>query len=159
MNHVLVLQNATSHLPVPSEADLNRWMNAALQDTYSNFEVTVRLVDEAESRELNHQYRDRDSATNVLSFPAEVPGHIKSDLESAGTAMPLGDLVICAPVVSREAGEQGKTEAAHWAHLLIHGVLHLLGHRHDESSEAAAMEQLERKLLAGLGISDPYLLD
>ena len=109
-----------------------------------------RIVDEAEGRALNERWRGRDHATNVLSFPAELP---------PGVALPLlGDLVVCAPVVAREAAEQGKAEADHWAHLVIHGTLHLLGFDHETEAEATVMEDLERALLAGLGIGDPYAI-
>ena len=110
----------------------------------------MRIVDEAEGRALNARWRGRDYATNVLSFPAELP---------PGVALPLlGDLVVCAPVVAREAAEQGKPEADHWAHLVIHGTLHLLGFDHESESDAVVMEGLERELLAGLGIGDPYAI-
>jgi probable rRNA maturation factor len=112
-------------------------------------EVAIRIVDADEGRALNLQYRGRDYATNVLSFPADLP---------PGLNLPLiGDLVICAPVVAREAAEQGKKPADHWAHLTIHGTLHLLGYDHIEEAEAEAMEGLETRVLAGLGIADPYL--
>jgi len=114
-------------------------------------EVSVRVVDEAESRGLNAQYRGKDKATNVLSFPSGAIAGLP-----AGQPVPLGDIVICAAVVAKEAQEQGKPEPDHWAHMLIHGTLHLLGFDHEDSAEAAEMEALETRLLAGLGISDPY---
>jgi len=110
--------------------------------------VTIRIVGEAEGRSLNARWRDRDRATNVLSFPAELP-------EGAGVNL-LGDVVVCAPVVEREAHAQGKRLADHLAHLLIHGILHLRGHDHTSPKEAEAMEALEIALLAGFGIADPY---
>ncbi len=141
------LQCATA-APVPDAADFRRWVAAATAGRREDWELAIRLVDEDESRLLNRDYRDRDRPTNVLSFPAELP---------AGVTLPLlGDLVICAPVVIREAAEQGKTETAHWAHLTIHGVLHLLGFDHMTSVEAACMEGEERAIMAGLGWSDPY---
>jgi probable rRNA maturation factor len=112
-------------------------------------EVSIRIVDAEEGQALNRQYRGRDYATNVLSFEADLP---------PGVNLPLiGDLVICAPVVAREAAEQGKKANDHWAHLTIHGTLHLLGYDHIEDGEAEEMEALETRILKGLGIADPYL--
>lgn len=133
----------------PDKAQLRRWCELALRQRTADSELTIRLVDEAEGRELNHTWRHKDYATNVLSFPAEIPDGILD--------IPLlGDLVICVPVVEREAAEQGKTPEAHWAHLVIHGCLHLLGYDHIEEDEALEMEELERQLLAELGHPDPY---
>ena len=126
-----------------------RWIRAALA---APAQLAVRIVDEDEGRALNRDYRGKDYATNVLSFPAEVPEGLPK-----GVKFPLlGDLVICAPVVAREADEQGKALNAHYAHLTVHGVLHLLGWDHEDDKEADAMEQLEREILAELGIADPY---
>ena len=111
-------------------------------------ELSIRLVDSTEGRELNRQYRSKDYATNVLSFPVELPPGIKLPL--------LGDLVICAPVVAREAAEQDKKRRDHYAHLTVHGVLHLLGQDHEIETDAERMEAIERRILAGLGIADPY---
>jgi probable rRNA maturation factor len=105
-------------------------------------------VDEEESRSLNRDYRGKDRPTNVLSFPSSAPAFVGTDL--------LGDLVICVPVVRREAVEQGKGERAHWAHMVVHGVLHLLGHDHQNSAERLVMERLEKEILASLGFPDPY---
>lgn len=139
-----------SAAPVPDDDAFRRWVGAALAGRRETAELTVRIVDEAEGRALNARWRGRDYATNVLSFPAELP---------PGVALPLlGDLVVCAPVVAREAAEQGKPEADHWAHLVIHGTLHLLGFDHERETDAALMEGLERELLAGLGIGDPYAI-
>ena len=148
----LDLQNASSATDLPSEAQLRRWCELALRQRTADSEMTIRLVDEAEGRELNHTWRHKDYATNVLSFPADVPDEFLD--------IPLlGDLVICVPVVEREAREQGKTPEAHWAHLVIHGCLHLLGYDHLEDGEAEEMETLERELLAELGHPDPYAAD
>ncbi|AZZ47739.1 rRNA maturation RNase YbeY [Pseudomonadaceae bacterium SI-3] len=134
---------------IPSEADLRRWCELGLRQRTADSELTIRLVDEPEGRELNRTWRQKDYATNVLSFPAEVPdGLLDIPL--------LGDLVICVPVLEQEAVEQGKTLQAHWAHLVIHGCLHLLGYDHIDDDEAEEMESIERQLLAELGHTDPY---
>jgi probable rRNA maturation factor len=113
--------------------------------------VSVRVVDEDEMHTLNRNFRDQDKPTNVLSFPAgEIAGLPASEMPI------LGDIVVCAGVVTREAAEQGKAVADHWGHMIVHGTLHLLGHDHKSAAEAAAMEGLERDILAGLGITDPY---
>ncbi|TBU90090.1 rRNA maturation RNase YbeY [Stutzerimonas kirkiae] len=144
----LDLQNAsTGH--VPAASDFQAWCTLALRQRSADSELTIRLVDEEEGRELNNNWRHKDYATNVLSFPAEVPDEYLD--------IPLlGDMVICVPVVEREAAEHGKVLAAHWAHLVIHGCLHLLGYDHIEEDEAEEMENLERQLLAELGHPDPY---
>jgi probable rRNA maturation factor len=145
----LDLQIASEGANLPSEAQLRTWCAIALRQRTADSELTIRLVDEAEGRELNNTWRHKDYATNVLSFPADVPDELLD--------IPLlGDLVICVPVVEREAAEQSKTPEAHWAHLVIHGCLHLLGYDHIEDAEAEEMEALERELLAELGHPDPY---
>ena len=145
----LDLQIASEATDLPSEAQLRAWCALALRQRSADSELTIRLVDEAEGRELNNTWRHKDYATNVLSFPADVPDELLD--------IPLlGDLVICVPVVEREAQEQAKTLDAHWAHLVIHGCLHLLGYDHIEDEEAEEMEALERELLAELGYPDPY---
>ncbi len=137
---------------VPAAGSFRRWAGAALAGRIRQADLAIRIVDSDEGRALNRHYRGKDYATNVLSFPAELPEGLPP-----GVRMPLlGDLVICAPVVAREAREQGKPLAAHYAHLTVHGVLHLLGWDHEDGPEAEAMEQLEREILAGLGIEDPY---
>lgn len=147
----LDLQRATD-AAAPDDAAFRRWCELALRQRSADSEMTIRLVDEAEGRELNHTYRHKDYATNVLSFPADVPDDLLD--------IPLlGDLVICVPVVEREAAEQGKALQGHWAHLVIHGCLHLLGYDHIEDDEAEEMEALERELLAELGHPDPYADD
>jgi probable rRNA maturation factor len=139
---------------LPAAVSFRKWVAAALAGRIREADLAVRLVDEAEGRALNRHYRGRDYATNVLSFPAELDEGIKLP---KGVRMPLlGDLVLCAPVIAREAGEQGKRLAAHYAHLTVHGTLHLLGWDHGDEVEAVAMEKLEREILAGLGIDDPY---
>lgn len=145
----LDLQLASCTEGLPGAADFERWCQTALAESRDAAELTIRVVDEDEGRELNRDWRGRDYATNVLSFVADIPPGILD--------IPLlGDLVICAPVVMREAAEQGKTPDAHWAHLVIHGCLHLLGFDHIEEEEAETMEALERRLLASLNYPDPY---
>jgi probable rRNA maturation factor len=135
---------------VPAPASFRRWVTAALAGAGRRqaAELAIRVVDADEGRALNHQYRGKDYATNVLSFPAELPPGVDLPL--------LGDLAICAPIVAREAAEQGKPPIHHWAHMTVHGVLHLLGFDHVDAAEAEAMEALEVRILAGLGIPDPY---
>ncbi len=154
---MLDFENACPHLEVPAETDFARWAALAVattQDKANAKPVTlgIRIVDEQESAQLNRDYRGKDYATNVLSFGHELPDFMLAELEER----PLGDLAICAPVVVREAAEQGKSAADHWAHMVIHGVLHLLGHDHEDDAEAEARETLERNLLKELGIADPY---
>ncbi|MBI2381668.1 MAG: rRNA maturation RNase YbeY [Gammaproteobacteria bacterium] len=143
----LQLASETTGLPGPEQFE--SWVAAALDGLRgTDTELTVRLVDEVEGRELNREYRRKDYATNVLSFPFEAPPGVDLPL--------LGDLVICAPVVTREAAEQGKPVLHHWAHLTVHGVLHCLGYDHIDDDEAEEMEALETQVLARLGIPDPY---
>ena len=132
---------------LPTAEDLETWVVAALADR-EDAELTVRIVGRRESRELNRSYRGKDAETNVLSFPAELPEGIDLPL--------LGDIVICAPLVADEASAQGKPLRNHWAHLAVHGVLHLLGYDHQDDDEAEEMEALETSLLGSLGIPDPY---
>ncbi|MHA7002371.1 rRNA maturation RNase YbeY [Aeromonas schubertii] len=136
---------------LPSEADFQRWLDGTVLGFQPEAEVTVRLVDEAESQDLNLTYRGKDKPTNVLSFPFEAPPGIDLPL--------LGDLVICRQVVEREAIEQDKPLEAHWAHMVVHGCLHLLGYDHIEDDEAEEMEQLERDIMNELGYADPYADD
>ncbi|WP_339461241.1 rRNA maturation RNase YbeY [Pseudomonas sp. EA_105y_Pfl2_R69] len=150
----LDLQRASDAANLPSEAQFRAWCELALRQRSADSELTIRLVDEPEGRELNHTYRQRDYATNVLSFPADVPDEL-GGIPLLDIPL-LGDLVICVPVVAREALEQAKPLEAHWAHMVIHGCLHLLGYDHIEDEEAEEMEALERELLAELGHADPY---
>ncbi|MET0046934.1 MAG: rRNA maturation RNase YbeY [Sedimenticola sp.] len=133
---------------IPGDGLFEHWIAAALAGRRDSAELTIRIVDETESHELNLQYRGKDRPTNVLSFPFEAPEVVESDL--------LGDLVICAPVVAREAEEQGKTLEAHWAHMVVHGTLHLLGFDHQNEQEAEEMEGLEREIIEVMGYPDPY---
>ncbi len=143
----IVVQNATSFTPVPSNQQFERWANAVLHK-HGDAELLIRLVDRQESLQLNAQYRHKNKATNVLSFPADLP-------EEVGLAL-LGDIIICTPIVAEEARDQHKTAEAHWAHLTIHGILHLLGHDHQLEQEASEMESLETRILQSLGFPDPY---
>ncbi|PRD17449.1 rRNA maturation RNase YbeY [Pantoea coffeiphila] len=147
---ILDLQLACeSEQGLPPEADFRRWLEAVLPQFQPESEVTIRVVDEAESHELNHTYRGKDKPTNVLSFPFEAPPGIELPL--------LGDLIICRQVVEKEALEQEKALEAHWAHMVIHGSLHLLGYDHIEDDEAEEMESLETEIMLALGYPDPYI--
>ena len=136
---------------LPEEATFQRWLEAVLPQFQEEAEVTIRLVDEAESNQLNLTYRGKDKPTNVLSFPFEAPPGIELPL--------LGDLIICRQVVEQEAVEQQKTLEAHWAHMVVHGSLHLLGYDHIEDDEAEEMESLETEIMQEMGYPDPYLVE
>ena len=150
----LVVQNDDDIAGVPDDARILCWTQAAVDGANAvleldePYELTVRIVSADESQQLNRDYRGKDYATNVLSFPFEAPPDVDVAI--------LGDLAICADVVIREAQEQKKDVMAHWAHMVIHGTLHLLGFDHIEDDEAEQMEALEIGLLAGFGIADPY---
>ncbi len=150
----LSLGYALPRTGLPTRPQFRQWVLAALNGAGRRFdsEVAIQLVDTAEGQAMNRQYRGKDYATNVLSFPADLPEGLPEDFDFPQ----LGDLVICAPVVAREAAEQGKALGDHYAHLTIHGVLHLLGFDHVQEAEAEEMEALERQILASLGIADPY---
>ena len=139
---------------IPQETEVRSWLEDAYQagkpDARRQSDVSVRVVGEDESRKLNKQYRQQDKPTNVLAFPASLVG-LPDDEHDL-----LGDLVICGPLVEREAEEQGKSAAGHWGHLLVHGMLHLLGYDHETSSQATEMETMERRILANRGVEDPY---
>lgn len=139
---------------VPSLENFETWVSAALGKAASagrEFQLTIRVVDRAEITELNHTYRNKVAPTNVLSFPALLPEELQLPL--------LGDVIICALVVQQEAQEQNKAIDDHWAHLVIHGVLHLVGYDHTDEEEAVKMESLEVDILAGLGIHNPYVVE
>ncbi len=140
---------------LPAAVSFRKWVAAALEGRIREADLAIRLVGNKEGRALNRHYRGKDYATNVLSFPAEIADGVKLP---KGVKMPLlGDLVLCAPVIAREAREQKKPLATHYAHLTVHGALHLLGWNHEDDRDADCMEQLEREILADLGIDDPYL--
>ena len=141
------VQRETSISSLPSDQQFEQWATAVLRG-HGEAELVIRLVDQEESRRLNEQFANRNKPTNVLSFPAGLPPSIGLPL--------LGDIVICAPLVEREAEDQNKTILAHWAHLTIHGILHLLGHDHQSGDEAADMEALETGLVQSFGFPDPY---
>jgi probable rRNA maturation factor len=149
MSYQIDIENNSKSTQIPSIELIETWISTALHsDELTDAEVSVYIVDEIESQELNFQYRQKDKPTNVLSFPADIPDEVGVPL--------LGDLVVCAPVVEREAQEQGKTLEAHWAHMLIHGTLHLLGYDHVEEDEAEVMETLETRLITQLHFPAPY---
>ena len=148
-NNIIDLQNACCAENIPPIELFQQWVDAALNAiTDKQFELTIRLVDSDESQQLNHQYRHKNNPTNVLSFPFEVPDGIELNL--------LGDLVICAQIVEQEAKAQNKVLFNHWAHMVIHGCLHLLGYDHINDNDANEMEALEIKTLANLAINNPY---
>ena len=148
MSASLFLQNQAGRRGVPTRKSFEAWLAAIPDLRRRNVEVNILVVDAVEGRRYNREFRHKDYATNVLSFPYEPLPREKSNL--------LGDLVICAPVVAREAAEQGKRPRHHWAHLTIHGVLHLLGHDHETEAQAQRMEALEIRILASLGTANPY---
>ena len=143
----LDLQNDDGIAGLPAESSFVTWIEAALQRNFAALEQTLRIVGEDESRELNRRYRGMNTPTNVLSFATDAD-YLDYDC--------LGDLVICAPVVAAEAAAQGKTEEAHWAHLVVHGMLHLQGFDHQDPAGTRIMERLEIKILDTLGYTNPY---
>lgn len=146
----IVMQCLVPSDTMPAVTQLKRWAKAALAHKLPAAEITLRIVEPAEIMELNSRYRHKEYATNVLSFPFDAA-------EQAGMDLPLlGDIVICAEVVNREAEEQHKTRAAHWAHMVVHGTLHLLGYDHEKEAEAEIMEQEETLILQQLGFANPY---
>lgn len=148
MSYNVDLQIETRHPNLPRQEQFDRWVTLALSDRRTRGDICIRIVTPEESQTLNRDYRGKDKPTNVLSFPFEAPPGIPVDL--------IGDLAICADVVFAEAEEQGKKPLDHWAHMVIHGTLHLLGFDHINETDAEQMEALERQLLARLDIADPY---
>jgi probable rRNA maturation factor len=142
------VQVAGSRSGLPEVARLRHWARSALAGQRRDAELSIRIVDAAESQALNRRYRGKDKPTNVLAFPAELPPELALPL--------LGDLVICREVVEAEADAQAKPRDAHWAHMVVHGTLHLVGYDHGTAEEAAAMEALEAEILADLGWPNPY---
>ena len=134
---------------IPGKKKIREWAESALSRFRDNAEVTIRIVDEVESKQLNERWRKEKGSTNVLSFPAGGAMSLEPDL--------LGDVVICAPVVEREAKQQHKTFDAHIAHMVVHGILHLLGYDHVKDGDAATMESIEVSILENLGYGNPYI--
>lgn len=152
MNEIDVQYAIEKSSSLPSEVQISTWVNSALSRHETDGGLTVRITDEAEITELNRDYRNQDKPTNVLSFPMDLSVELSEEI---GISM-LGDIIICAPVVEREAAEQNKPLQSHWAHMVIHGTLHLLGYDHIEDEEAEEMESLEIEIMHGLGYKDPY---
>ena len=161
MNVIIDLENASSVSDIPDSAAMSNWASAAQSAVHAlgrpekqarQHSLAIRVVDESESAQLNSMYRNKDAATDVLSFSSSLPAATLQELDE----FPLGDLAICAPVVAREAKEQGKSAEEHWAHLVIHGVLHLNGFDHQVEADAEAMEALETGIMHKLGFADPY---
>lgn len=147
------VQDASGGARMPPFDKIREWAKLAL-GAEARGELTIRIVSKRESAELNERYRGRRGPTNVLAFLSDAPAETKD--APAPELLPLGDLVICAPVLAREAAEQRKQLDAHWAHIVIHGTLHLQGFDHETAEQATVMEGRERELLAGLGFADPY---
>jgi probable rRNA maturation factor len=149
MTLIVDIQMASASEEAPDPQSIERWVGAAIGNQRESTELSVRIVDKEEGQSLNEQYRGSSGATNVLSFPFEN--------ESPELLPLIGDIVICAPVVAKEAVEQNKALNAHWAHMIIHGVLHLLGYDHQDDEQANVMETLETEIMQGLGFPPPYL--
>jgi len=154
-SHKVDIQRVFKSQGQPDRRQIIKWIATALEASGQPYACVIRIVDEAESAELNLHYRHKPGPTNVLSFPFEWPEGLDED--EGGEATLLGDLVICAPVVEREALEQHKQLADHWAHMIIHGLLHLLGYDHIEESDAEEMETKEIAILKKLHIENPYI--
>lgn len=147
----IIIQFADDKKLAPKSSQLKKWAKAVLNDRkIESAEITIRIVDVAEMTHLNSTYRQKSGPTNVLSFPSEIPSEFELDLPT------LGDIVICPDVVNREAEEQGKSREAHWAHMVIHGTLHLLGYDHVNDADADIMEALETEIMHFLGFKNPY---
>lgn len=156
MNNMLMIEvQYAAHAPnLPSKEELISWAEAARTAAAgATGEITLRVVSTAEIQQLNHDYRGKDSPTNVLSFPFFMPEGLPAELHGAI----LGDIALCANIIAAESQAQGKALAHHWAHMVVHGVLHLLGYDHTNDADASEMETLETKILATFGIADPYL--
>ena len=150
------IQIASISQSLPNQEQFIQWVDLATEPARQGADVVIRIVDQVESAELNTTYRQKEGATNVLSFPFTMPDGIPDDALTEGI---LGDLVICAPIVEEQAEQQGKLGLSHWAHMVIHGCLHLQGYDHVESEQAMVMENLEIKLLDSIGIGNPYIDD
>jgi probable rRNA maturation factor len=148
--HTIIIQLATDNSSIPKKTLLRKWAKAALKKNIDTAEVTLRVVGTDEMTELNSTYRHKKGPTNVLSFPFSLPEEVTLDIPI------LGDIVICADVVNQEAEEQGKTQEAHWAHMIVHGIFHLLGYDHEVDEEAEKMEALEIEVMKTMGYANPY---
>ncbi len=148
--HLITVQRAVAKNEMPAATQLKQWAKEVLKSKTPDVEMTIRIVTVAEMTELNTQYRHKTGATNVLSFPYDMPVGLDD-----GPVL-LGDIVICANIVQQEAAAQGKPVIAHWAHMVVHGTLHLLGYDHETPADADIMESLEKMILKKLGFSDPY---
>jgi probable rRNA maturation factor len=142
------VQYAETGMDAPSEESFQQWSAIIPVECASSKEVSIRVVNEDEIAELNSRFRQKQGATNVLAFPAEIPAGVELNF--------IGDIVICAPIVIKQAQEQGKSMESHWAHMTLHGILHLLGYDHIDSQDAEVMEALEVQLLTDLGYANPY---
>jgi probable rRNA maturation factor len=147
--HSIIIQLMTDKTLVPKKSLIRKWATHALSN-HEETEITIRIVDVEEMTELNSTYRKKSGPTNVLSFPSDLPEEIELDMTI------LGDIVICADVVNREAQEQHKTNEAHWAHMIVHGIFHLMGYDHETDHEAEEMEGLEIEVMKSLGFNNPY---
>ena len=150
-NFQIILQGHSTSSHIPSESKIRSWTNH-ISNQCLNKSVTIRIVDELESKKINMRFRNVDKPTNILAFPSSDLPYIELD-----EPLSLGDLVVCAPLLEKEALEQEKELESHWAHILIHGILHLIGYNHEDSSAANIMEDLEIQVLKKIGISNPYL--
>ena len=146
----ITVQYAADKKLAPAKALICKWAEQALADRSNQAEVTIRIVDINEMTHLNSTYRHKPGPTNVLSFPADLPEVIHAEYSI------LGDIIICAAIVNREAAEQQKSSEAHWAHMVVHGIFHLLGYDHEQDTEAAAMEAMEITVMQQLGFANPY---
>ena len=149
MSIKIEIQYATEINDLPEEGLIKKWVNSSLNGYIENAELTIRIVDKAEGAQLNEKWRNAQGPTNVLSFPYSELNETTKSIQ--------GDIVICAPVILREAAEQKKSVDAHWAHIIVHGILHLLGYDHDNENDANEMESLETSILGKLKIPDPYI--
>ena len=146
--NVLDIQVVSQSKQLPDQEQFQYWVDAVLNDGSEDSELVIRIVDEAEMTQFNEQYRDKKGSTNILSFPFEAPEGVENYL--------LGDMLVCAPVVEKEAQQQNKELEHHWAHMIVHGVLHLLGYDHVDDEDAEEMEALEIKILKKINIKNPY---
>ena len=145
------IEYATQLTDYPKAASIKKWIKATLKGRNNDCIIALKVIDEEEMKMLNHTYRHKEGTTNILSFPCQLPSEVRANI--------LGDIAICAPVVKKEALEQNKTLTAHWAHLVIHGTLHLLGYDHEQENEAVTMEKIETIILHNLGFPDPYRVE